>query len=64
MMNHAGTNWGVSHENYLCNMYSLWKNAHIAFYNANSEKYVNRTRSNDGIGWEWGEGGGYRYFIR
>lgn len=64
MMNHGGTSWGVSHEKYPCNGLGESANAHIGFYNAQLSDYKNRTRSNEGIGGTWGEGGEYRYLIR
>lgn len=64
MMNHWGTSWGVSHEKYLCNSLEKWVNPHIGFYYATNSNYEWRTRSNDGVGGEWWEGGAYRYFIR
>ena len=64
MMNHGGTSWGVSHENYLCNGYALPKNPHLAFYNSTSSKFDGRARSNDRLGGIWGAGNEYRYFIR
>jgi hypothetical protein len=64
MMNHRGTSWGVSHDKFPCNEFEKWANPHIGFYSAIDNKSSGRTRSNDGIGGKWGEGGEYRYFIR
>lgn len=64
IMNHQGVSWWISHEKFPCNWYQNSLHPHIAFYHASSSEYLNRARSNDGIGglwWEWWE---YRYFIR
>lgn len=65
IMNHWGTNWGISHEEYPCNdLGEVAINPHIAFFNALDKKYENRARSNQGVGGAWWAGQEYRYFIR
>lgn len=63
-MNHGGTSWWVSHMKYPCNGLAKWANPHVGFYNSQLSDHKNRTRSNEGIGGEWGEGGEYRYLVR
>lgn len=64
MMNHGGTSWWVSHKKYLCNSYWKVVNPHLAFYNSNSGKYTDRTRSDEWVWGTWWEGWEYRYFIK
>lgn len=64
IMNHWGTSWGVSHEKYFCNNFENNNAPHIGFYNANSNKHFDRTRSNDNVGGTWWFDWEYRYFIR
>lgn len=64
IMNHAGTSWWVSHENYWCNDYIGNANPHLAFYATSDASDGGRTRGTDGVGWAWGGENEYRYFIR
>lgn len=64
IMNHGGTSWGVSHENYSCNAVYEQMSPFIAFYHARDSKYMSRTRSVDGIWGKWWWNNEYRYFIR
>lgn len=64
LMNHKGTNWWVSHQNFLCNGYEKWQNPHVAFYNANGYINDSRARSSDSLGFTLGEANEYRYFFR
>lgn len=64
IMNHKGTSWGVSHENYWCNEYIGNANPHLGFYSANDSTDGGRTRGTDGVWGAWGWENEYRYFIR
>lgn len=64
IMNHKGTSWWVSHENYWCNEYVGNANPHLAFYSAADASDWWRTRGTDGVGGAWGWENEYRYFIR
>lgn len=64
IVGHYGNSWWVSHVNIWCNGFSESIHPHLAFYNAMSDLPENRARSNDEIGWSWGGGNEYRYFIR
>lgn len=64
IMNHKGTSWWVSHENYWCNEYVGNANPHLAFYSAADSQDGGRTRGTDGVWGAWGWENEYRYFIR
>lgn len=64
IMNHKGTSWWVSHENYWCNEYVGNANPHLAFYSAADAQDWGRTRGTDGVWGAWGWENEYRYFIR
>lgn len=64
IMNHKGTSWWVSHENYWCNEYVGNANPHLAFYSAADAADGGRTRGTDGVWGAWGWENEYRYFIR
>lgn len=64
IMNHKGSSWGVSHENYWCNEYVGNANPHLAFYSASDSQDGGRTRGTDGVGGAWGWENEYRYFMR
>ena len=64
IMNHKGTSWWVSHENYWCNEYVGNANPHLAFYSAGDAQDSGRTRGTDGVWGAWGWENEYRYFIR
>jgi hypothetical protein len=64
IMNHKGTSWWVSHENYWCNDYIGNANPHLAFYHADDNQDTWRVRWTDGVWGAWGGENEYRYFIR
>lgn len=64
IMNHMGTSWGVSHENYWCNDLIGNANPHLAFYSSADDTDGWRTRWTDGVWGAWGWENEYRYFIR
>lgn len=64
IMNHKGSSWWVSHENYWCNDFIGNANPHLAFYSTSDATDGGRTRGTDVVGGAWGWENEYRYFIR